>query len=39
MWLVLAVLASIGAAHVLHVWVETPTSNLAARLKPSSTAG
>jgi peptidoglycan/LPS O-acetylase OafA/YrhL len=39
MWLVLAVLTSIGAAHVLHVWVETPTSNLAARLKPSSTAG
>jgi Predicted acyltransferases len=38
LWLALAILASIGAAHVLHVFVETPTSNLAVRLKPSSRA-
>lgn len=38
-WLVLAVVASIGAAHVLHVFVERPASNLSARLKPSSAAG
>jgi peptidoglycan/LPS O-acetylase OafA/YrhL len=38
-WLALALLASIGAAHVLHVFVETPTSKLSARLKPSSRAG
>ena len=38
-WLALAILASIGAAHVLHVFVETPSSELAARLKPSSRAG
>lgn len=37
-WLALAILASIGAAHVLHVFVETPSSELAARLKPSSRA-
>jgi peptidoglycan/LPS O-acetylase OafA/YrhL len=35
-WLALAILASIGAAHVLHVFVETPSSELAARLKTSS---
>lgn len=39
LWLTLALLASIGAAHVLHVFVETPTSKLAARLNPSSRAG
>lgn len=38
-WLALAILASIGAAHVLHVFVETPSSELAARLKPSSRTG
>jgi len=38
LWLALAIPASIGAAHVLHVFVETPTSKLAARLKPSSRA-
>ena len=38
LWLALAILASIGAAHVLHVFVEMPASKLAARLKPSSTA-
>ncbi|WAC07559.1 MAG: acyltransferase [Thermodesulfobacteriota bacterium] len=37
-WLALALVASIGAAHVLYVLVEKPTSNLAARLKPSSRA-
>jgi len=37
-WLALGILASIGAANVLHVFVETPTSELAARLKPSSRA-
>lgn len=38
-WLAGAVLASIGAAHVLHVCVERPTIRFAARLKPSSIAG
>lgn len=36
MWLGMAVVASIGAAHVLHCGVERPASTLAARLKPLS---
>jgi len=36
LWLVLALVVSIGAAHLLYVFVEKPSSELAERLKPSS---
>ena len=36
LWLTLALVISIGAAHLLYVFVEKPSSKLAERLKPSS---
>jgi len=35
-WFLLAIVASIGAAHLMNVLVERPSMNLAARLKPRS---
>ena len=39
LWFVLAALASLGAAHLLHVLVEAPSLRLTARLKPVRRVG